>query len=172
MDQPQPLTKKILAEVFTELGLLSWSLSRPANFRYEYFEGGLSSEAWEALRQNKKRKQALAGLRHRHWLTTRKAGKEMIVRLSSDALVGGLKQRIQALKKHLPHKQRCLVVFDFPVGVNDARQFWRRFLSSSGFRFEQLSVWITEKDVVSEMRALIRLLGVERWVKLYLVLEK
>jgi CRISPR/Cas system-associated protein endoribonuclease Cas2 len=95
----------------------------------------------------------------------------MIIRLSKDALVAQLRRSIRETQKKLPAGEQCLVLFDFPVGANAARKSLRSFLLSSGFRREQLSAWMTDQDVVLSMRALVRILGVEKWVKVFRVTE-
>ncbi|KKW33074.1 MAG: hypothetical protein UY77_C0006G0011 [Candidatus Uhrbacteria bacterium GW2011_GWA2_53_10] len=95
----------------------------------------------------------------------------MIILLSKDALVVQMKRHIRETKIKLLSGDRCLVIFDFPVGTNQARQSLRVFLISSGFRREQLSVWVSDKDVMLSMRALIRLLGIEPWVKICRAVE-
>ncbi len=165
------LTQQIIEDVLAEIDLIAWAISRPANFRYEYFEGGVSFEDWEAIRKTTKRQKALFHLRKQRWIKDWQQGKKMIVRLSRDALVAQVKRHIRGREKRLPKGERCLVMFDFPVGANLARKSLRGFLLSSGFQREQLSVWVSEKDVLLPMQALIRLLGVERWVKVYRAMD-
>ncbi len=163
-------SQHIIAALLEEAALLAWIFERPAQFRSVYIERGLSREEWERLRSDAARKQALRDLKRRAKLEVREAGNRILCRLSADAVVGRLKDIIRATTKKLPRGERCLVLFDVPVGANAVRNFWRHFLVSADFQRDQLSAWVTDKDVQDAVRALVRLLKAERWVHVYRIL--
>jgi len=41
-------------------------------------------------------------------------------------------------------------------------------LKSVGFTQKQLSVWFSNKSILDEMQALVRILKIEKWVNIYL----
>ncbi len=175
--KPTPISKKrarekavaytVMDEILDRIDLAAWALTRPANFRYECLQGGLTLQEWQKINEDRKRRRAIADLRRKRWLTARKHGNQMIIRLDHDALAACLKAGIRSEKRELPAGQSCLVIFDFPTGANSARASWRRFLISIGCTRTQLSVWKTEKDVCKEIAALTRLLAISRWVQVF-----
>lgn len=146
-------------------------LERPAQFRYEYFQGGLSREAWEGLMQTSRQRRAVRDLRKKKWIQDREKGDQVIFRIAKEVAVQHIRGKIRATERMLSKGTSVLVLFDFPVGANMARQEWRRFLKSIGCRQEQLSVWSTPLDVGKELAALLILLGLEKWCKVYLGVE-
>ena len=163
----QPRTHSLLTRLIDEAGMLTWAMTRPANFRYVYMQGGLSTKEWDAINADLRQRRAIADLRRQKWLTASEKGNEVILRLSSEAFVAQLKSQVRAEKKTLPEGNTCLVVFDFPNAASSARNIWRKFLLSAGFERSQLSVWSSHKDVCAPVFQLIRVLGISKWVSVY-----
>ncbi len=160
-------TAEVIASIVEEMRVFHLILTRPAEYRRVYLKGQLSRAAWDELRKKKENARAVQELRRRKLLTDRRQGGQVMIKLSRDAVALELRRRMVGAKRRLPNDEYCLVLFDIPVGANAARGFWRRVLFECGFRREQLSAWMTDKDVVAEMKALVQLLGAEHWVSVF-----
>ena len=60
-----------------------------------------------------------------------------------------------------------LVIFDFPEAAKESRQAFRRLLRRIGFEFIQFSVWSSKKNIIFEIREVVDILKLGRWVKIY-----
>jgi DNA-binding transcriptional regulator PaaX len=149
---------------------LEWAES-PQAFRRRHFRGWIPQEEWEALMRPTREAQAVKALRKKNWLRAREEGNRVAVELETDAVVAVIRERVRKTEKQLPKGSFCLVTFDFPVGADQARSSWRRFLKSAGFERRQLSVWISGKDVVKEIKILVNLLRLENRVAVFRCLE-
>ena len=165
---PRSIGIEVLDSLVDGIDLLFEWASGPREFRRNHFSGEMSRQEWEELMRPVKERQAVKRLQKKKWLAARKEGDRIIYRLHHDAMVAVLRERIRKNNKKLPKGSHCLVIFDFPVGANKARSFWRRFLRSADFTQKQLSAWISDKDVVHDVQALIDLLDVKRRVSVYL----
>lgn len=88
-------------------------------------------------------------------------------RLTKNGAVKALKDRILLTHQELPPGILCLVAFDIPESVKKLRVSFRRFLIEAGFEKKQLSVWSTTKDVITDLKSLIDLLGISSWVEVF-----
>lgn len=132
------------------------------------FEAHMSQKHWENMYgEERKKKRALKRLREKKWIDDRRKGSEVVVRIHSDAIVSVLKERILSMQEILPEGELCLVSFDFPCGAKKARDRWRHLIKQYGFTLEQQSLYSINKNIDEEMRALAKVLGVERWVQVY-----
>jgi hypothetical protein len=161
----------ILNSVVSGVDAFAFLPKMPSYNRSNYYhEFLLSDEEWGKIQMERKQRQELSRLRKKKWLEDGKKGDEIVVKLNKDAMIQGLKAKIRSTTKKLPEGSFCLVLFDFPVGANNARKAWRHFLASADFEHDQLSVWLSKKDVVDDVEALARLLGIEDWVNIYLAM--
>ena len=81
------------------------------------------------------------------------------------------KPQFVELEEEMSEEEYKLMQFDFPEAAKLARDNFRGYLKSIGFKYVQGSVWSTDKDVKAPICALIELLKIERWVKIYTVVE-
>jgi hypothetical protein len=157
---------EILGMIIGDLDAAMSAVERPWEFKAAMV-AGMSQAEWQTLKEDKRRARALKVMKQKKWITDRKQGDRIILSLSTDALTATLKQRIIGCKRKLSRGQTCLVCFDYPVGANQARAFWRRFLKAADFTQVQLSVWGTNKDVATDIVSLVCLTGAGNWVKVF-----
>lgn len=128
--------------------------------------GYLPQEEWDRLFGDEKKKTVLRRLKKKKWVDDQKMGNGVTYILSHDILAEYLKDSIKNTTSKI-HAGEVVVAFDFPEAASRARRDWRRLLKSVGFKQVQLSVWSTVKAVEEQIAQLVKLLGIERWVKIY-----
>ncbi len=101
-----------------------------------------------------------------------RTGKNAEARLTADGRVEALKDRIITQANTLSEGWVCVVVFDIPEDVKTLRKAFRRFLKQAGFKQLQLSVWVTPKDVVTNLSQLIEQLKIQKWVHVFLGIKR
>lgn len=128
--------------------------------------GYLPQEEWDRLFGDTKRKTILRRLKKKKWIEDRRLGNGVTYSLSQNVLVEYLRNSIKQTTS-IVHAGELLVAFDFPEAAGRARREWRRLLKSVGFKQIQLSVWSTVKSVEEQITQLVKLLGLQKWVKIY-----
>ncbi len=98
-------------------------------------------------------------------IETKRVGDRIRVALAEEGRIRLLKERILAAPK-LGDGSMTFVAFDFPVTQRAARDAFRRFLKTAGFRMLQQSLWSTRRDVTEPMLAFIRRSGAAKWVRI------
>ncbi|HLD21061.1 MAG TPA: hypothetical protein VJB64_03110 [Patescibacteria group bacterium] len=137
------------------------------------FEYHMAEKEWQKVYgADLKQKRALREMRKRKWITDRKKGDGVIVKLHSDVIVSHLKDRILQKTKQIPNEKVCLLSFDFPNGATKARNKWRGLIRRLGLVKEQLSLYSTKFDIADELVALIKVLELERWIRVFVAREK
>lgn len=131
------------------------------------FDHRYSDEQWRQIVEDRKQRRVVELLKKKKWISARRVGNEMVVRLDQHLLIDFLKERVCATKQEIEDGHQCLVIFDFPNAASHARDRWRRFMKRAGFKQQQLSVWGTHKHVFEDMVAIVQLLGIEKWVDVY-----
>lgn len=99
-----------------------------------------------------------------HHAEEERIGEELNGRLRSD-YCAAIRGRIFAASGFLTAGRRCLVTFDLPECQRDLRDRLRYFLSKAGLKRVQRSVWVTEKNVVNDLRSLFVVGALSRWVR-------
>jgi DNA-binding transcriptional regulator PaaX len=94
------------------------------------------------------------------------------MRLTKNGCIQMLKDRICFQQRRLSEGWSCVIVFDIPEDAKTLRASFRRFLKQAGFHPLQLSVWITDKDVVKDLSCLVKRLDIERWVQLFVGIKQ
>lgn len=170
----QSTARAILSDLVTSLSTKTdWvilGLTNPYEFR-NAMEGRMSQAEWDCVFERKEKKKALARLRKKKWITNKTHGNQVEFRLNDDAVVSGIKNNIATSQQLHQAGHQTLVIFDIPEVASKSRRTFRNFLKESGFAQKQLSVWVSKKDVVKEMKILIRLLDAEKWVEVYTMIE-
>lgn len=174
-DKKNPITIQggILEEILSDLDYVTELLTLPpyAGQRHN-FETRMAREEWERMYGGEiKRRRALRDLSSKKWLDAQSRGNKMIIRISSDAIVTALKNRIASTTKILGNGMKCLLSYDFPVGSDKARKVWTRLIKHLGLKQEQQSLYSTEFDVGLELKALAKTVGAERWVRVFVSTE-
>ncbi|KKW33464.1 MAG: hypothetical protein UY76_C0002G0018 [Candidatus Uhrbacteria bacterium GW2011_GWA2_52_8d] len=128
--------------------------------------GYLSQDEWNRLFGDQKKKLILRRLKKKKWVEARQVGNTVTYLLSHDILAEHLKQSMRTTASKI-HSGELLIAFDFPEAAGRARRDWRRLLKGVGFKQVQLSVWSTVKAVEEQVLQLVRLLRIQKWVKVY-----
>ena len=135
-----------------------------SDLRAERYE----SEEGKRLHEEKMRRQAIKRLANQKFIKQCKEGERVVLELTEDGKIQALKMLIANCHDHFDGGRICLVYFDIPEAAKSARAAFRRFIKTVGFKYVQGSVWSIEKDVFKEMRYLIGLLKIDRWVEVYI----
>jgi DNA-binding transcriptional regulator PaaX len=138
----------------------------PYEFSRE-MHGRISSDEWDRIFCDQRRKRALKRLRDKKWIADRRSGTNIQFTLRYDAAVKSIQSKIQTKTTRLPSRTFALVTFDFPEAARRARDAFRLMLKHLSFRQQQLSVWISDKNVVHELELLVRMMKLDKWVRVY-----
>ena len=132
----------------------------------------MAQEEWEKMYGGEiKKRRAFRDLRKKKWLDAHVIGNEMLVRISSSAVVEALKNQILSTTKKLDEGLMCLVSYDFPVGSDKARKVWTRLIKYLGLKQEQQSLYSTKLHIGLELKALAKAVGAEKWVLVFFATE-
>lgn len=121
---------------------------------------------WREWHKNKQERQRLDYLRRKQWVETKKTAEGLLVRLTD-------KGRMERLRRTLSERPKflgitiCLVMFDFPESVRQSRDAFRHFLKTSGFQLVQRSVWMSDRDVASEVLQFVGQTKIGKWVEVF-----
>jgi len=162
------LAEFLLIELIEEIDDFNFSVRYPyatmgqsARLAREYYED--NQREWEAALKRRE----LRRLKQRKLIALREEGDRVIAVLTTDGKIIALQTIIRNIDKLLPEGQQCLVSFDVPEVSRKLRSSWRRLLKKFGFRFLHGSVWVTDRDLVGEMRELVFLAKIEKFVKVF-----
>lgn len=142
-----------------------WARRQP--YRYEG-EHKLAEERERAARAYRNR---LTYLRRRKLIQTKKIEGRLFVELSKE---GKTKLRKQTMKERpkLPDGLICLVLFDFPVDSRRGRNSFRTFLKKAGFSQVQKSAWMSDRDVIDDVRDFVKSAKIQKWVEIFLTRQQ
>ena len=121
----------------------------------------------EDAKERRRTYQAIKRIERQGKWKVKREGDRLAVQLTTDGHVDALKKSIISSKKQLPEWEVCLVVFDVPEDIRWLRSEFRELLKRADFYPIQRSVWEGEKDVVEELFALIDVLKVEKYLRIY-----
>jgi len=113
-----------------------------------------------------RQKRALADLRRKKFIETRKLGNRIMFRLTEKGRVAVIKDVIRVSGK-LDGRGLVMVSFDIPKQENAVRVRLRYALKDLGFKLVQQSLWVSDKDVGKIMKRLIADIGAEKWVRVF-----
>jgi CRISPR-associated endonuclease Cas2 len=111
-------------------------------------------------------------LKNRGWIIERKIGGRMLTVLTESGKVAALEIRLKTARTILLRGEYWMIAFDFPEVAHKARDKFRRYLKRVGFNRHQQSIWCSKKDIGNEIWRLIKILGVDKWVRLYRATER
>ncbi|MDP2631303.1 MAG: CRISPR-associated endonuclease Cas2 [Candidatus Uhrbacteria bacterium] len=94
-------------------------------------------------------------------------GNKILYRLTDAGYESALKTEIFTTEAMLPEGEVCIVVFDVPEDIRRVRSSFRELLKKSDFRMIQKSVWEGERDVIFQLRDLIKLIKAEDYILVY-----
>lgn len=119
-----------------------------------------------AWKKRKGEQQRLAYLKRKQWVQTKQTAKGLLVKLSDQGRMERLCRTLHERPK-LKRSKCCLVMFDFPESVRFSRDAFRHFLKESGFRLVQRSVWMSDRDVVSDLQEFVYQTKIRKWVEIF-----
>ncbi len=126
-----------------------------------------SYEAYCREQEAYKIRRAKYELKRQKYLEIKNKGDEVVFELTHKGVVEALKQKILSTEEKLPNNEFCLVSFDIPENTKKTRRVFRDFLKRAGFHQEHLSVWRNDTDVIRPLVELVKILKIEKWVKIY-----
>ncbi|MBU1126542.1 CRISPR-associated endonuclease Cas2 [Patescibacteria group bacterium] len=115
----------------------------------------------------KKQCQGINELKKRGRIRIIKNGEKQFFELTQKGYQEALKSRIITKSKMMPDGDFCLVVFDVPEDIRKVRWAFRRLLKKADFYQVQKSVWESDREVVEELRELVKQLKAEQYIRVY-----
>ncbi|MFA5051389.1 MAG: hypothetical protein WC499_04755 [Patescibacteria group bacterium] len=148
-------------KLFAKYLLLAPSI-RPTTFNYQKLSDELMDD-WDG----KNIKKAIKHLIHSGLLKkTEKNEYFLTAKGISKLLELKIKKKIET-KQKIKNKYFVLI-FDIPEKTRFRRDLFRRHLKELGFEQIQQSVWITQYNVLEEIKALIEIFGLNRYIKFFI----
>lgn len=102
-------------------------------------------------------------------IQAKRVGERLHITLTEKGHISLLKRRIEASPR-LPDRAIILVSFDFPISQRGARERFRYFLRTNGFKKLQQSLWSTRRDVTEPLKDLIKRSGTGDWIRIFRVI--
>ncbi|MDO8505011.1 MAG: CRISPR-associated endonuclease Cas2 [bacterium] len=136
-----------------------------------YAAGHNRSMGWaeyEDMRDRQLRREEREQLRYlqrKKFVETKRVGEKLMVRLTGKGWQQALRDKIKCTRS-VCKDGICIVIFDVPESERHVRDALRWILSECGFTMLQKSVWMTNKDVVEELCALLQGAKLDRWVRI------
>ncbi|OGL84630.1 CRISPR-associated endonuclease Cas2 [Candidatus Uhrbacteria bacterium RIFCSPLOWO2_12_FULL_47_10] len=164
-----------------EISLLEWELAHPqeesvhVSRTRKWTSTGLGPEVYAAEQRYWTRKklvakqkmlaQRLAYLKRHHYLERVKEADHTFEKLTARGKFEVLRLQFalhMQAQRHKPWNGKFyLVVFDIPETMRRYRDFFRKLLKSNGFKFLQLSVWMTRYDPRPALDDIVRYLKLQ-----------
>jgi len=113
-----------------------------------------------------RQKRALADLRRKKFIETRKLGNKVMYRLTEKGRTAAIKDTVRIAQKNNDGKL-VLVGFDIPEQENAVRVKLRYLLKDLDFKYVQKSLWASDKDIGKIMRRLASDIGVKKWLRIF-----
>ncbi|MDP3985340.1 MAG: hypothetical protein Q8P82_01125 [bacterium] len=157
-------TKSLLIELFDNV-LLYFEAGRNGPFA-----ASIGRDRYEAFLRYQNAKQYRAAfhrLKTRKLIEFRKRGDDFYIALTKQGAIIALREQIKEKETQCATGEYCLVSFDFPETLRRQRVYFRNFLKSAKFELHHKSVWISQRDVVEELRFLVKLLRAKDWIRVY-----
>lgn len=131
----------------------------------EYEDQKERQRAYNASQLAYEEREYLRLLERNKFIKTKRIGEKLMVRLTKKGNLQALRDKIRYTKQHC-NRGICIVVFDVPESEKHVRNELRRILAECGFTMLQKSVWYTDKDVLSELCALLQGSNLDEWVRI------
>jgi len=99
------------------------------------------------------------------FLDMKRVGEKLLLRLTAKGWQQALRDKIRCSRKLYDNGEFIAVVFDVPESEKHIRRMLRLVLAQCGFTMMQKSVWVTRKEVLTELSALLQGAKLEQWVR-------
>ncbi len=113
---------------------------------------------------------AVNNLRARKFIEVRKKGDKVMFILTSKGKLAALKERVRLASKRSDGKI-LLVSFDIPEQEHLIRSKLRYMLKDLGFERIQMSLWGSKLDVGEQIAKLVKDMGAQKWIRIFLSSE-
>jgi len=107
-------------------------------------------------------------MKRKRWIDDRRIGDRVLYHLTTNGRIATLGYAARAIKERMPDDTVVIVIFDIPQSQRVARDQFRRTIKSIGFSYVQQSVWMSKKNVSRILQEYFSLLGIRRWVRVYI----
>ncbi|KKW31792.1 MAG: Repressor in the phenylacetic acid catabolism [Candidatus Uhrbacteria bacterium GW2011_GWA2_52_8d] len=132
-----------------------------------WYPGIREEEARQRVRKaQKKERDRFAYLKRKKWIEMKRTAEGLLVRLTDQGRMERLRRTLHE-KPLLKGSRVCLVMFDVPESVRHSRDAFRHFLKTAGFTLVQRSVWMSNRDVASDVMQFIRQAKIVDWVSVF-----
>lgn len=155
-------SRAFLGEIASAVG---WIMEGGYGGLAEYEDRKAREKTYEARRLSYEQREWLRDLERRKLVKTKRIGEKLMVRLTAQGWQKVLRDKV----KYADGKCKngiCFVVFDVPESERHVRDTLRAILSDCGFAMVQKSVWMTCKDVVEPLCALLQGINLQKWVRI------
>lgn len=166
MKKKFPKTKQLLLELSEELDAFLEGHTRPG-----YTYGFATVKHIKEKKVRKEYYEQLRGVERSRYVKLQKQGDKIIAVFTERGAYEALKLRILTSSASMMSGEVCLVVFDVPERIARVRNAFRRLLKAAGFYQIQRSVWEGERDVVDELRELVKIAGASDYIRIYRSLQ-
>lgn len=133
-------------------------------------------EFWRNIERKKKRKQfrqflnylkrkgyiKIENLKGKEGILLAPRGKQKILKI---------RHRVGSKPKKRKDGKWIMVVFDIPERMRKYRDDFRDYLISFGFQNFQKSIWVCPYDVLKELEEIIRILSLDKFVRIFFIEE-
>lgn len=134
--------------------------------RGHYGMGWAEYEERQERRDAYKEREWLRMLMRQKCIETKRIGTTLMVRLTAKGWQQAMRDKIRCTPRERKGGSICIVVFDIPESERHVRNALRHILKECRFTMLQKSVWVTRKDVVSELCALLQGAKLDQWVQI------
>lgn len=165
-----PRTRAIIDAISEGIDILT--LPRGQHLRALRYGGLNSMREAEAVREYLNNYQAIQRMKKQQLIHDRKVGGRIVLALTTKGQAFAQHHAIIAQKRLLSGKRYCLVSFDIPERERSARDALRWLFRRAEFICVHRSVWMTRKDVVDDLATLVKQLGAEKWVTIFVAEKK
>ena len=115
-------------------------------------------------------KRAFKALKERKYVEIRRMGDKVMYVLTDKGKLAALKEQVR-LADVRKDKKILLVSFDIPERESEVRNKLRYMLKDFGFKMFQLSLWGTKQNVGAHLSELIKDMGAQKWIRIFLSTE-
>lgn len=115
-------------------------------------------------------KRQIARLRRAKMIAEKKVSGRLKICLTEKGAQAALRYKILDCQDALKDKY-YIVIFDIPESERRIRNLFRLFLKEAHFIRLQHSVWLTQKEIMEPLMALIKSAGAEKWIKIITAID-
>lgn len=117
-------------------------------------------------RRARRIRDALKRLQKQCFLEIRRLGDQMEITMTSKGEAACLLEKMRE-RPELADDRLLLISFDIPEQERSKRNLFTRELKYAGFQKMHASLWSANKDIKNELRLFLRLVGAEKWIRIY-----